>query len=394
MKPQSPIRVALVHDWLTGMRGGEYVLEAIADIFPRTDLFTLLYVPGKIAPSITALKRHTSFLQKIPYAEKRYRSFLPWMPKFIEAFDLSEFDLIISSSHCVAKGVKKREDAVHVSYVHAPMRYMWDRYEDYFGKEKASFPVRLAAKHFRSGLQEWDFRVSQADRVDTLIANSCFISEQIKRAYHRDSKVIYPFADLSRFNIPRKRGSSYLMVGAFAPYKRVDLAIQAFNELKLPLFIVGAGQENEKLKKMAGPTIDFLGSISNAAITDLYAKCRAFVFPGKEDFGITPLEALASGTPVIAFGEGGASETVTEKTGVFFREQTVASLKEAVMKIESGTVAFSESDCRARAAEFSRDRFQRELIQAIQETWVARGKDLEQLNDKIRMGWSVVAQSV
>lgn len=382
-----PIRIALIHDWLTGMRGGEYVLEAIAEIFPRAELFTLVYLPGKVSPVLTSLRRHTSLLQKVPQVEKRYRHFLPLMPKLIERFDLEAFDLVVSSSHCVAKGVRKRSDAVHVSYVHAPMRYMWDRYDDYFGPGKASLPVRAAARMIRARLQRWDRGVSGKDRVDVLIGNSHFISEQIKRAYGRESKVIFPFADISRFNVPRKAGRNYLMVGAFAPNKRVDLAIEAFNRLKLPLVIVGAGQDETKLKKMAAPNVEFLGPLSNAAITDLYSKCRAFVFPGLEDFGITPLEAMASGAPVIAYGEGGAAETVTEKTGLFFRPQTVDALMAAVHKFENGEVSFDEQACRARAAEFSRERFQREMIGVIREAWAVKGKDPVLLETALKGAW-------
>jgi glycosyltransferase involved in cell wall biosynthesis len=360
---------------MTGMRGGEYVFEAIAELFPKGELFTLLYVPTSVSPTITALKRHTSPLQKIPGAEKRYRHFLPLMPRWIEQFDLSGFDLVISSSHCVAKGVRKAADAVHVSYVHAPMRYMWDRFDDYFGPGRASLPVRMAAGSLRKHFQAWDRRVSQPDRVDTLIGNSQFIANQIESAYGRKARVIYPFADTSRFSRSRQPGSNYLMVGAFAPYKRLDLAIEAFNRLKLPLLIVGGGQENDKVRKLAGPTIQFLGPLSNDAIADLYAKSRAFVFPGKEDFGITPVEAMAAGLPVVAFGEGGASETVTNDTGVLFTPQTVEALIEAVLKIEKGEIEISEEKSRERARLFTREQFQRQFAETVVETWTARGKD-------------------
>ena len=371
-----PLRVALVHDWLTGMRGGEYVLEAIAELFPRAELFTLLYVPGKISPLLTTLPRHESFIARLPQAEHRYRYYLPLMPRAIESFDLSAFDLVISTSHCVAKGVLKRPDAVHVSVVFTPMRYIWDRYDEYFGAGRAGIASRLAARLVRSRLQEWDRRASQSDRVDHLIGISRYISDLIQTCYGRSSEVISCFADLERFRLgSAPRGRHYLMVGAFAPYKRVDLAIDAFNQLKLPLLIVGGGQDERRLRQRAGPTIEFLGSLSNSAIADLYAKCRAFVFPGKEDFGITPIEAMASGAPVIAYGAGGILDTVTPETGILFREQTSEALQEAVLKVERGEISFDPVACRAQAERFSRAEFQRKLRASIERTWSARGHD-------------------
>jgi glycosyltransferase involved in cell wall biosynthesis len=369
------IRIALIHDWLTGMRGGEYVLEGIAELFPQAELFTLLYIPNKISPSLSILKRHTSRLQKMPQAEKRYRYYLPLMPSWIEKFDLSSFDLIISSSHCVAKGVRKPARAVHVSYIHAPMRYMWDRYDDYFGPGRASLFTRAAVQLFRKRLQRWDVKVSSEDRVDCFVANSRYIASKVQALYHRPSLVVHPFTNLERFNLPRKPGRNYLMVTAFAPYKRLDLAIQAFNRLKLPLLIVGSGQDESRLKKLAGPTVDFLGPLGNSATTDLYSKCKAFIFPGIEDFGIAPLEAMAAGAPVIACKEGGVTETVTEKTGVFFYPQTVEALMEAVLKVENQEVHFTEADCRARAALFSKARFQKEFLETVTHAWAKAGKN-------------------
>ncbi|MEO7165167.1 MAG: glycosyltransferase [Bdellovibrionia bacterium] len=370
------IRIAVIHDWLTGMRGGEYVLEAITELFNPSDLFTLVYVTGSVSPELTRRKINISWLQKFPKAEKRYRHFLPLMPSAIESFDLSSFDLIISSSHCVAKGIRKPKSAVHVSYVHAPMRYIWDRYEDYFGPGKSSLAVRVAARLVRKNLQMWDKKASGPDRVDQLIANSHFIADQIKQAYGRDSKVIHPFANLGRFkNQSRHPGANYLMVGAFAPYKRTDLAIEAFNRLKLPLQIVGSGQEEDRLKKLAGPTIQFLGHVSNEAITELYSKCRAFIFPGIEDFGITPLEAMAAGAPVIALNQGGGAETVTSETGIFFKTQSVEALMEAVQTMEINYTNFSAAACRKRASEFSKARFQSELLATVRRAWASAGKD-------------------
>lgn len=368
------IRVALVHDWLTGMRGGEYVLEALAGLFREPTLFTLVHARGRVSAELEALPIRESRLSRVPGIARNYRKFLPFMPGAIEALDLSGFDLVVSSSHCVAKGVRKDRDAVHVSYVHAPMRYMWDRFDEYFGPGKASAPVRAAARLCQPWLRRWDRRASQADRVDVLVANSRFIGEQILRAYGRDAAVVHPFADLARFAGPRRPEAFYLGVSAFAPYKRLDLAIEAFNQLGLPLKIVGGGQDETRLRALAGPTVEFLGQVDNEEIARLYARARAFVFPGLEDFGITPLEAMAAGCPVIAYAAGGALDTVTSETGVLFGEQTVAGLCAAVMRVESGEARFAESALRAQAARFTRVRFEDEMLKTLRAAWRARGK--------------------
>jgi glycosyltransferase involved in cell wall biosynthesis len=352
------MKVACVHDWLTGMRGGEKVLEAILELFPQADLFTLLHVPGSVSPAIERHRIHTSPLQRVPGAARRYRHFLPLMPSWIERFDLSTYDLVLSSSHCVAKGARKAPHALHVSYVHAPMRYMWDRFDDYFGPGRASLPVRAAARTLRPWFRRWDRSVSTPRRVDRLIANSRFIAEEILRNYDRTADVLYPFAQLERFKRPREPRDFYLVFGALAPYKRVDLAIEVFRELKLPLKILGSGQDEERLRALAaGTSIEFVPHPSDADVESALAQCRALVFPGKEDFGITPVEALASGAPVIAFAEGGALDTVTDEVGVLFRPQTAEALKAAVLRIEGGEVP-SEETCRKSAQRFSRTAFQ------------------------------------
>lgn len=357
------MKTALVHDWLNGMRGGESVLEALIELYPDCDIFTLVCEPENLSERIRSRPVHTSRLQKLPLGIQKYRHYLPLMPKLIEEFDLSAYDLVVSSSHCVAKGARKRPDAVHLSYVHAPMRYIWDRFDDYFGAGKSSLPVRIAANAVRGYLQNWDRKASQAGRVDAIAANSRFIATQIEKAYGRSSQVIYPFVDFERFS-GRKRDVQdfYLIVSAFAPYKRLDLAIEAANRLRFKLKIVGGGQDEAMLKRIAGPTVEFLGGVSKERIAELYSQARAFLFPGVEDFGITPLESLASGTPVIAYGEGGALETVTDQTGVFFKNQSVDGVCEAIERFEGGAISqLTEAACRDRAREFSKARFQREF---------------------------------
>jgi len=368
-------KVALVHDWLNGMRGGEIVFEALLDLFPNADVFTLIYNPGSLSPSLrkklSRTRVHTSWMNRFEFTRQKYRQLLPLLPFAIRSLDIYPYDLVISSSHCVAKGVKKHPGAFHLSYIHAPMRYMWDRFDDYFGKGRILFFFRWIAILLRPLMQAWDRRTAQKDRVDVLLANSKFISEQIQRCYGRDSKVVYPFANLERFQKPRNRGNYYLMVGAFAPYKRTDLAIEAFARLGLPLKIVGSGQDEARLlalkNKLGAQNIEFIasGDANNERIESLYSECKAFIFPGKEDFGITPLEAMASGAPVIAFNEGGASETVTNETGILFQPQTIDALVNAVMDVESGRKKFAEEACRSRAKFFTQERFKKEILQSL-----------------------------
>jgi glycosyltransferase involved in cell wall biosynthesis len=355
------------------MRGGEIVFEALLDLYPDADVYTLIYEPGKLSPRLRGklekTRVHASFMNGSEFTRSRYRKLLPILPFAIRSFDLYPYDLIVSSSHCVAKGVKKRPGAVHVSYIHAPMRYMWDRFEDYFGKGRIHPLYRVVAILLRPLLQAWDRRTASADRVDVLLSNSNFIGEQIERCYGRPARTVYPFAKLERFSRERAEGGYYLMVGAFAPYKRTDLAIRAFARLGLPLKIVGQGQDEVILKDLkatlGAPNVEFIKNASNEEIEKLYAGCKAFIFPGKEDFGITPLEAMASGAPVIAFDEGGASETVMTTSGILFKPQTVEALSDAVMEIESGRLRFSPESCRERARFFTEARFKSEILEIV-----------------------------
>jgi len=362
------VKVALIHDWLVTYRGGEKVLEAIAELFPSAEVFTLFHEPGSTSQAIESRVIHTSFLDKIPLARRRYRHLLPLLPKAIESLSLDGFDLIVSSSHCVAKGVKKSKGARHISYVHAPMRYMWDRFDDYFGPKRASWPVRAAAHAIRPYLKAWDKK--SAAGVDLFIANSHFIASKISEFYGRTSEVIHPTVELHRFASTSLEGTGqgnyFLWLGALAPYKRADLAIEAFRQSGLPLWVAGDGQEAKSLSRNLPANVKMLGRVSDDELPSLYRNARAFVFTGEEDFGLTPIEALTSGRPVIAFARGGALETVTPQTGIFFHSQTTQSLNEAISSFDAFEKAFRPEDARAQALKFSKQAFQQRFLQQVE----------------------------
>ncbi|MCY1076909.1 glycosyltransferase [Archangium lansingense] len=356
------MKVALVHDWLVTQRGGEHVLEALCELFPQADIHTLVHRPGVVHPRIESRPIHTSVLQRIPRIHKLYRHFLPVLPQVIESMRLEGYDLVISSSHCVAKGIRKPPGAKHLAYVHAPMRYMWDLFDDYFGPGRASLPVRVAAHAVRPYLQKWD-RESTAG-VDRILVNSQHIASKVQRFWGREASVVYPPIALDRFCQHSLeglgQGGYYLWLGAFAPYKRLDIALEAFRHLDAPLWVVGTGQEAAKLTSGPLPShIRFLGSVPNEALAGLYRDARALIFTPEEDFGIVPLEAQACGRPVIAYGRGGALETVSPLTGLFFDEQTPDALVEAVHRFEQWEPLFQPADARAQAERFSRSAFLR-----------------------------------
>ena len=358
------MKVAIIHDWLTGMRGGEKCLECFCELFPQADLYTLIHTRGSCSQTIESMRITCSFVDRLPGKDRYYRHMLPLFPVAIERFILKDYDLILSSSHCVAKGIIPGPNSVHVSYVHSPMRYVWDMYDDYFGPDKVSAPVGMIVPFFATYLRTWD--VASSARVDHFIANSGHVAKRIEKFYRRPAKVIHPPVDLSRFNPVPDVGDYYLMVSAFAPYKRVDLAVEAFGALGYPLKIVGTGQEDARLRRMAKPNIEFLGWQPDEALPGLYARCKAFIFPGEEDFGITPLEAMASGRPVIAFGRGGALETVRgdeqdDPTGVFFAAQTRDDLIRAVQLFEAQRGRFDPERIRRHAASWSRERFMQDM---------------------------------
>jgi glycosyltransferase involved in cell wall biosynthesis len=366
------MRVALVHDWLTGMRGGERCLEVFCELFPHADLFTLVHVAGSVTPVIERRRVVTSFLQRLPDAGRRYRTLLPLFPAAVRAFDLSGYDLVLSSSHAVAKSVRVPPGARHVCYCFTPMRYVWDLYDDYFGP-RAGPLTRLVMPPLAAALRRWDRRTAAG--VHRFIAISRFIADRILRCYGRHADVIHPPVDVARFRIDESPGDFYLVVSALAPYKRVDIAVEAANRLGRRLVVVGSGPEEARLRALAGPTVELLGWRDDATVADLYARCRALLFPAVEDFGITPLEAMASGRPVIALGQGGALETVVAPggpeppTGVFFDAQSVEALAAAIGRFEADPGRFDPKALRRRAEAFDRplfkDRIERYLEAAL-----------------------------
>ena len=360
----NPKQIAIIHDWLVSMRGGEKVLEVLCDLFPEATLFTLVQRDGNLSPTITRMKIKTSFIQKIPLGKSHYQHFLPLYPAAVRRFDLRDFDLVISSSHAAAKGAMVRKDAIHICYCHTPMRYIWDQYGEYFGKGHASPFVRNAMKLFLPSLRRWD--IDTAERVNYFIANSCNVRERIKRIYGRDSMVIHPPVDVNRFSTSNKDDGYFLIVSALVPYKRIDLAVEAFNRLGERLIIIGTGAERKKLQSLAKSNIEFRGWVKDNELPSYYAACRALVFPGVEDFGIVPVEAMACGKPVIAFAGGGALETVVEgTTGIYFHTQNAASLEQAVKDLAG--MDFQPDVIRQHALQFDRQTFKERIQRFIQE---------------------------
>ncbi len=363
------MKVALIHDWLTGMRGGEKVLECLCEMFLKSDIFTLVHVPGSVSKTIESHKITSSALQSFPSVEKRYRHYLPFMPWAIGTLDLSGYDLVVSSSHCVAKGVKVPAGVPHICYSHTPMRYVWDQFPDYFGPGRASWPVRAAMSVLAPALRLWD--VKTAAGVTHFVANSENVRRRIARFYEREAKVVYPPVETGLFTLSDAPPEDfYLIVSAFAPYKRVDIALEAFRRLKKRLVVIGSGQEEKRLRAMAGPLVEFKGWTSSEELKSHYSRCRALIFPGEEDFGIVPVEAMAAGRPVIAYGRGGAAETVLDgATGVLFEFQTPESLMEAVLGFE--TLSFDPQTIRRHALRFDRAQFYVRFRALLQEWGLA-----------------------
>jgi glycosyltransferase involved in cell wall biosynthesis len=348
-------RIAVVHDWLTGMRGGERVLEVLCERYPDAELFTLLHVRGSVSPTIERHRIHTSALQYLPGVRHYYRECLPIFPALVEQFDLERFDLVISTSHCVVKSVMTRPDAVHICYYHTPMRYAWDQFDAYFGADRIGRAGNLAMRAVMARLARWDR--ATADRVDRYLTNSQHVAGRIRRYYNREAIVVYPPVDTDFFHPDTTRPERFaLVVSALVPYKRVDLAISACRLAGVPLTIVGDGPERAALERAAGGGVRFLGRLPNAEVRDLYRRAAVTLLPGEEDFGIVPLEAQACGRPVVALGRGGARETVTPgETGVLVDEPSPEAFADAVAAAIDRP--FDAAAIRRHAEQFSRARF-------------------------------------
>ncbi|GAC1344011.1 MAG: glycosyltransferase family 4 protein [Ktedonobacteraceae bacterium] len=368
------MKVALVHDYLNQMGGAERVVMALHEIYPDAPIYTSIYDPKLVDPAFRKMDIRTSFMQKFPMVTKHHQPYLPFYPFAMESLDLRGYDLVLSSSSAFGKGVITRPETMHICYCHTPMRWCWN-YEEYVEREQIGKLARHVLPFFMTGLRVWDQTSSM--RVDHFIANSPVVAERIQKYYRRDAVVIPPPVEARRFTFdPTIEPEDYfLIVSRLIPYKRIDLAIEACNSLRLPLVIVGSGRDLERLKKMAGPTIRFMGRLSDQEVLSYYAHCRAFLFPGEEDFGITPLEAQAAGRPVIAYGAGGALASVVDGvTGAFFKKQTVGSLAEVLATFDERQ--YNGQVIRSHALEFDMPRFHRRIQQFI-EAKMSEGKPKE-----------------
>ncbi len=375
------MKIAVIHDWLVTLAGSERVLEQIVSLYPEADLFSLIdFLPTEVRDIILKKKVRTSFIQKLPFASKHYRNYLLFFPLAVEQFDLSGYDLILSSSHAVAKGVKKNGKQLHICYCHTPMRYVWDLREQYLRESGLDRGFKgLLSKMILQHLRRWDFKTS--DRVNHFVANSQYIADRIKRAYNRQATVIYPPVDVDKFIFFDKKEEFYFTASRMVPYKKVDLIVEAFSSMpEKRLVVVGDGPDLEKVKAKAGKNIELLGFQSSDVLMDYMQRAKAFVFAAEEDFGIVPVEAQACGTPVIAFGRGGVTETVlplrnddcgmrnetnVAPTGVFFNEQTPQALREAVLIFEKNLEKFDGQQIRKNAIRFSTERFQQEFKEFV-----------------------------
>ena len=356
------MRVALIHYWLNGMRGGERVLEAFCDLFPDADIFTHVCDRSKLSTKLNQHDIKTSFISKMPFARSQYQKYLPFMPRALEELDLSDYDLVISSESGPAKGVIPRPDAFHMCYTHSPMRYIWDLYPQY--QSSAGRFAKIAFPGIAHRLRTWD--VTSAARVDQFLANSSFVAKRIDKYYRRSSEIVFPPVATEDFRIvdESERGDYFLAAGEFVRYKRFDIVVDAFNELGLRMKVIGDGEERKALERTAGDNIEFLGRVPFSQLKHHFARCRALIFPGEEDFGMVPVEVMASGRPVIAYARGGALDTVVDGvSGVHVHEQSVDAFVDAVRNFKDED--FDPARVRAHSETFGREPFKQRVRQIL-----------------------------
>ncbi len=362
MPRSKPHRVAIIHYWLVGMRGGERVLERLLQLYPQADIFTHVVVPEALSDKIRAHPIKTSFIQHLPGARRHYQKYLPLMPLALEQLDLRGYDLVISSESGPAKGVIAAPDALHVCYTHSPMRYLWDHYPDY--QASAGRLTRMLMPPFFHYLRNWD--AASAARVDHFVANSQFIKKRIARAWRRDADVVHPPVSTNEFRISDAVTERYLWVGQMIAYKRPDIVVEAFNRLGLSLLMVGDGDMADAIRRRAGPNITIERRLDFSQLKQAYANCRALIFPPEEDFGIVPVEANASGRPVIAYGRGGILDSIVPgETGLFFPEQSADAIVDAVREFEGWLPHFDPQVAVANAARFAPEQFDQGFLAAV-----------------------------
>ncbi|MFN8532541.1 MAG: glycosyltransferase [Dehalococcoidia bacterium] len=363
------MRVAIVHDWLNQTGGAENVLDVLHELYPDAPVYTAMYGPEVMNPKYRAWDIRTSFMQRLPGVIRHHQPYLPLYPLAFELFDLSGYDLVISNSSGFCHGVLTRPETVHLNYCLTPPRYCW-MLPQYLERERVGGMTRRVLPLVVSALRMWDAVASQ--RVDRFVGISQAIAARIRKFYRRDAEVIYPPVDTGKFSPARDVGDYYLIVSRLIPYKRVDLAIRAFNKLRKPLWIVGSGRDRAALERIAGPTVRFLGRVPDSDVGRLFAECLGFVFPGEEDFGITPPEAQAAGRPVVAFGGGGALETVLDgQTGVFFHQPSADALADAVVRLER--MPFDPDHAVRWARSFDTSVFKDRLTRAVDRALAERG---------------------
>ncbi|WP_169783999.1 glycosyltransferase family 4 protein [Campylobacter curvus] len=365
------MKKALIHDWFSVYAGAEKCVESFTNIWDDFEIFSLIdFLGERDRCAVLKGKRvHTSFVQNLPFAKSKYRNYLPLFPFAIERFDLSEFDLVLSSSHAVAKGVLTNANQLHISYVHTPIRYAWDLYHQYLKESGLERGLKgLLAKYFLHKIRIWD--ASCANRVDHYIANSRYVARRIKRIYGKDSAVIYPPVDTAKFELKERKDDFYLTASRMVPYKKIDLIVEAFSKSGKRLVVIGDGPDMAKVRSKAAKNIEILGYQNNDVMQEAMQRAKAFVFAAEEDFGITPVEAQACGTPVICLGKGGAKETIADMvTGVHFSEQNLPNLLDAVDKFEKNIEIFEPSKIRRHALKFSKERFEREIKEFVEEKY-------------------------